>query len=85
MLRRFTPLVLAALAVVALPACDMLGNGDDDPRTDAELMVGTWDATTANVIVDIGPANVPVPVASLAAAGDQQRFTFTQGGTFTFV
>lgn len=85
MLRRLTPLALAALAVVALPACDMLGNGDDDPRTDAELVVGTWDATTANVIVDIGPANVPVPVSDLAASGDDQRFTFSQGGTFTFV
>ncbi len=85
MLRRFAPLVLTALAVVAFPACDALDNGEGDTRSDAERVVGTWDATTANVIVDVGPTNVPIPVSNLAAAGDQQRFVFNSDGTFTFV
>jgi hypothetical protein len=86
MLRRFAPFALAALAVVALPACDQLdSSGDGDTRPDSERIVGSWDATTANLIVDVGPTNVSVPVGNLAAADDQQRWVFDEDGTFTFV
>jgi hypothetical protein len=81
---RHAPLALAALAVLALPACGLVG-GTDDPRPHAELVVGAWDATTASVLVDVGPTNVSVPVSDLAASGDEQRFTFDDDGTFSFV
>jgi hypothetical protein len=83
MLRRHLPLALAALAVVALPACDLFGDGGTD-QPHAELVVGAWDATSASVRVDVGPTNVSVPVSDLAASGDEQRFTFEADGDFTF-
>ena len=79
MYRRLLPSALALLAVLALPACDETG----PTETDAELIVGTWDATTANVRIE----NVPVgiPVANLAAADDEQAFSFEADGDFAFV
>jgi hypothetical protein len=81
-MHRFTAIVLGSLAVLALPACDLLGGTDDD-RPDAELILGTWDASTVNVLVDVGPVNVPVPVGDLSA--DVQTFTFGADGTFSFL
>ena len=83
MLRRHLPLALTALAVVALPACDLFGDGGTD-QPHAELVVGTWDATAASVRVDVGPTTVSVPVGDLAASGDEQRFTFEADGDFAF-
>ena len=81
-MHRFHLLALAAFAVVALPACDLLGDTDDD-RPDAEVIIGTWDASTVNVLVDVGPVDVPVPVSDLAA--DEQWFAFSADNRFTFV
>ena len=70
-----------ALGVLVLPACDLFGGTDDD-RSHAEIIIGTWDASTANVLVDVGPVTVPVPVSDLAA--DEQWFAFGGDGRFTF-
>jgi hypothetical protein len=81
-MHRLRPILFAALAVAALPGCDFLGGVDDD-RSDAEIIVGTWDASAVNVLVDVGPFNVPIPVAGLET--DEQWFDFGGDGQFTFV
>jgi hypothetical protein len=79
-MNRLLPLALA-IGVLALPACDFFGGVDDD-RPHAEIIIGTWDASGVNVLVDVGPVTVPVPLSDLAA--DQQSFVFTGAGAFTF-
>jgi hypothetical protein len=78
-MRRFAPTAaLACVLAVAFGACDT----QENDRPDAEEIVGTWEAATANVRV----RNVPVgvPVGDLAAQGDEQVFTFRADGGFTF-
>jgi hypothetical protein len=79
-MNRLLPLALA-IGVLALPACDFLGGVDDD-RPHAEIIIGTWDASGVNVLVDVGPVTVPVPVSDLAA--DEQAFVFGGDGSFRF-
>jgi hypothetical protein len=79
-MNRLLPYALALVAL-ALPACDFLGGVDDD-RPHAEIIIGTWDANTVNVRVDVGPVTVPVPVSDLSA--DLQSFLFAADGTFRF-
>ena len=72
---------LAALLLLLAPLC---GCSETDPAVPArEQLVGSWDATTANVRVQSVPFGIPV--ADLAAAGDEQTFAFRDNGTFTFV
>ena len=73
--------LVALLSVVALAGCDEADPADT--RTDEERIVGTWDASTANVRVRGLPFGIPV--ADLANAGDVQTFTFRTDGTFTFL
>jgi hypothetical protein len=80
MMNRLLPVALL-LGVLALPACDFFGGTDDD-RPHAEIIIGTWDASGVNVLVDVGPVTVPVPVGDLAA--DAQSFVFAGDGSFRF-
>jgi hypothetical protein len=79
-MNRFIPFALL-VGVLALPACDFFGGAEDD-RPHAEIIIGTWDASTVNVLVDVGPVTVPVPVSDLAA--DEQSFEFGGDGSFRF-
>lgn len=73
-------LALLLLIGVSLTACDETDPAD--MRSDNERLVGTWDASAANVRVRGG---LRVPVADLAQADDEQTFTFGAGNRFTFV
>jgi len=70
------------MLVVALPGCDHFGSADDD-RPDAEIIIGTWDASSVNALVDVGPLTVPIPLTGLEA--DEQSFDFGGDGRFDFV
>ena len=72
--------LVALLFVVALAGCDAADPADT--RTDEERIVGTWDASTANVRVRGLPFGIPV--ADLANAGDDHTFVFRTDDTFTF-
>lgn len=73
---------LAALLlfVGALSGCD---ESSTDTRPDRERILGMWNAASASVIVRSVP--IPVRVADLTTAGDEQTFTFAAGDRFTFV
>ena len=73
-------LLLAALSLGVM-ACDE-SDPDDPTLTDAQRIVGTWDASSASVQVRSVP--VPVRVADLASADDVQAFTFGDDGQFSF-
>lgn len=77
-------LLLSSLLALGASGCDEINDLTDD-RTDSERLVGegAWTASSANVRVDGIP--VGIPVANLAAQGDEQTFTFRENGTFTFV
>ncbi len=74
-----TRLLASALVLVALAGCDQTTT---DTRTDSARIVGAWSASSANVRVQGLPFGIPV--ADLAAAGDEQMFTFRTDGTFSF-
>jgi hypothetical protein len=77
--------LLTALLALGTSGCDQIDDLNNDDRTDMERLVGegAWTAASANVRVDGIP--VGIPVANLAAEGDEQTFTFRENGSFTFV
>ncbi len=72
-------LALAAVAFMGVSGCD----AGDDGRTDAELIVGTWDAETFNARTII-PLVGSVPVVDLESGGDEAAFIFEADGGYTF-
>ncbi len=73
-------LMFTLLLAAPLAGCD---EATTDTRPDSERIVGTWTAASASVIVRSVP--IPIRVADLTSAGDEQSFTFAQDGRFAFV
>lgn len=73
--------LLSVLVALGIAGCDEVTD-TIDPRPDSERIVGQWSARSANVRVQGVP--VGIPVSNLAAAGDEQTFTFQTDRTFAF-
>ena len=72
---------LLCLLSLGLTACDAR-DVDSDTRSDTERLIGSWSAATADVRVQGLPLGIPV--ADLAAQGDEQTIALQSDGTFRF-